>query len=74
VAKELDATSAQVALAWLLAQGNDIAPIPGTKRVERLEENVAADALTLSAAQLETLNAIPAAAGDRYADMTPLNR
>lgn len=74
VAKELDATPAQVALAWLLAQGNDIAPIPGTKRVDRLEENVAADALTLSAAQLDALNAIPAAVGDRYADMTPLNR
>ncbi len=74
VAAELGATPAQVALAWLLAQGDDIAPIPGTKRIEYLEENVGADALTLSPAQLETLGALPAAAGDRYADMSPLNR
>ena len=44
VASELDATPAQVALAWLLAQGDDIAPIPGTKRVSRVEENTAAEA------------------------------
>ena len=44
IAAEVGATPAQVALAWLLAQGDDIAPIPGTKRVSRLEENVAADA------------------------------
>jgi aryl-alcohol dehydrogenase-like predicted oxidoreductase len=74
VASELDVTPAQVALAWLLAQGDDIAPIPGTKRVDRLEENVAADALILSAAQLATLNSIAAPVGDRYSDMTPLNR
>jgi aryl-alcohol dehydrogenase-like predicted oxidoreductase len=74
VAQEVEATPAQVALAWLLAQGNDIAPIPGTKRVERLEENVAADAITLTPAQLQALSAIPAAAGERYADMTPLGR
>src|SRR6266567_2527699 len=43
VASEVDATPAQVALAWLLAQGDDIAPIPGTKRVSRVEENTAAD-------------------------------
>jgi len=74
IAVELDATPAQVALAWLLAQGEDIAPIPGTKRVERLEENVAADALTLSAEQVTALSAINGPVGDRYADMTPLNR
>ena len=74
IAAELEATPAQIALAWLLAQGDDIAPIPGTKRVDRLEENVAADAVTLSAGQLATLNAIAAPVGDRYADMTPLNR
>jgi aryl-alcohol dehydrogenase-like predicted oxidoreductase len=73
VAKEIGATPAQVALAWILAQGEGIAPIPGTKRVSRLEENVAADGLTLSAEQLATLNALPAPAGDRYADMSPLN-
>ena len=46
---EAGATPAQVALAWLLAQGDDIAPIPGTKRITRLEENVGADAVELSA-------------------------
>jgi aryl-alcohol dehydrogenase-like predicted oxidoreductase len=45
LAATVGATPAQVALAWLLAKGNDIAPIPGTKHVERLEENVAADAV-----------------------------
>lgn len=49
VASELDATPAQVALAWLLAQGADIAPIPGTKRVSHVEENTAADRIGLSA-------------------------
>ncbi len=74
VARDAGATPAQVALAWLLAQGEHIAPIPGTKRVERLEENVAADAVVLSAPQLATLGELPAPVGDRYADMTPLNR
>jgi aryl-alcohol dehydrogenase-like predicted oxidoreductase len=74
VAGQIGATPAQVALAWLLAQGDDIAPIPGTKHVDRLEENVAADAIELNAKQLAALSALPAAAGDRYADMTPLNR
>ena len=48
VAAEAGATPAQVALAWLLAQGDDIAPIPGTKHVSRLEENAAADAVVLT--------------------------
>lgn len=74
VAAELDASPAQVALAWLLAQGDDIAPIPGTKRVTYLEENVAADAIVLGAEQLAALDALTPAAGDRYADMSPLNR
>jgi len=74
VAADVGATPAQIALAWLLAQGDDIAPIPGTKRVERLEENVAADAIELTAEHLERLAAIPPPVGDRYADMTPLNR
>ena len=74
VAAEVDATPAQIALAWLLAQGDDIAPIPGTKRVSRVEENAGADAVELSAAQLSTLSDLPAPVGDRYADMTPLNR
>jgi aryl-alcohol dehydrogenase-like predicted oxidoreductase len=74
VAREVDATPGQVALAWLLAQGDDLAPIPGTKRISYLEENVAADALELSAAQLDALDSVAAPVGDRYADMTPLNR
>jgi aryl-alcohol dehydrogenase-like predicted oxidoreductase len=74
VAREVDATPGQVALAWLLAQGDDLAPIPGTKRISYLEENVAADVLELSAAQLAALDSVAAPVGDRYADMTPLNR
>ena len=74
VAAEIGATPAQVALAWLLAQGDDIAPIPGTRRIRALEENVGADAVVLSAEHLATLDALDAASGDRYSDMTPLNR
>jgi aryl-alcohol dehydrogenase-like predicted oxidoreductase len=66
VASELDATPAQVALAWLLAQGDDIAPIPGTKRVSRVEENTAADSVELSADQLERLNNLAPATGERH--------
>ncbi|HEY4347033.1 MAG TPA: aldo/keto reductase [Gaiellaceae bacterium] len=74
VAGEVGATPAQIALAWLLAQGDDIAPIPGTKRVSRLEENAAADAIELTAEQLGRLGAIEAPVGDRYSDMSPVNR
>jgi aryl-alcohol dehydrogenase-like predicted oxidoreductase len=73
VARELDATPGQVALAWILAQGDDIAPIPGTKRVAYLEENAAADALVLSPEQLATLDEVGAPKGDRYADMSQVN-
>jgi aryl-alcohol dehydrogenase-like predicted oxidoreductase len=66
VADEAGATPAQVALAWLLAQGDDIAPIPGTKRVARVEENTAADQLQLSAEQIERLNNLTPAAGERH--------
>jgi aryl-alcohol dehydrogenase-like predicted oxidoreductase len=74
VAAEVGATPAQVALAWLLAQGNDIAPIPGTKRVSRVEENAAADRVELTGDQLARLAAIPQPVGDRYADMSRINR
>lgn len=74
VAAELGAKPGQVALAWLLAQGDDIAPIPGTKRVAYLEENAAADAIELSADQLAALDKVAAPVGDRYADMSPVNR
>jgi aryl-alcohol dehydrogenase-like predicted oxidoreductase len=66
VATEASATAAQVALAWLLAQGNDIAPIPGTKRVARVEENTAADLLALSPEQITRLNNLAPAAGERH--------
>jgi aryl-alcohol dehydrogenase-like predicted oxidoreductase len=66
VASELDATPAQVALAWLLAQGDDIAPIPGTKRVSRVEENTAADGIELNADQIERLNNLTPATGERH--------
>src|SRR3954470_20091472 len=66
VAAEVGATPAQIALAWLLAQGDDIAPIPGTKRVARVEENTAADGVKLSATQVERLNNLTPAAGERH--------
>jgi aryl-alcohol dehydrogenase-like predicted oxidoreductase len=66
VASEVDATPAQVALAWLLAQGDDIAPIPGTKRVSRVEENTAADGIELSPEQIARLNDLTPATGERH--------
>src|SRR6266404_466647 len=66
VAAEAGTTPAQIALAWLLAQGNDIAPIPGTKRVTRVEENTTADRVELSAGQIERLNNLTTAAGERH--------
>jgi aryl-alcohol dehydrogenase-like predicted oxidoreductase len=74
IAAEAGVTPAQVALAWLLAQGKDIVPIPGTKRTARLEENAAAADVVLTSDQLARLKAIMPAVGDRYADMTPVNR
>jgi aryl-alcohol dehydrogenase-like predicted oxidoreductase len=64
VAVDAGCTPAQVALAWLLAQGEDIAPIPGTKRVSRVEENIGADGVALSAGQIERLNNLPPAEGE----------
>ncbi|GIJ10472.1 aldo/keto reductase [Micromonospora andamanensis] len=68
VADEVAATPAQVALAWLLAQGEGIAPIPGTKRVHRLEENCAADNIRLTSGQIDRLNNLTPASGDRHAE------
>jgi aryl-alcohol dehydrogenase-like predicted oxidoreductase len=65
VAEEVEATPGQVALAWLLAQGQDIVPIPGTKHVHRVEENVGAATLRLTGEQLQRLSSLPAAHGDR---------
>ena len=67
-------TTRPVRRPWLVQRWHDLAPIPGTKRVSRLVEIVAADALELSADQLARLAAIAPPAGDRYADMTPLGR
>ncbi len=77
IAKEKNATPGQLALAWLLAQGDDIVPIPGTKRVAYLEENVAAVDITLTPAelaQIDEVSPLGVAAGDRYADMSSVNR
>ncbi|HMI22295.1 MAG TPA: aldo/keto reductase [Gaiellaceae bacterium] len=77
LAAEKGYTAAQIALAWVLAQGEDIVPIPGTTRVKNLEENVAALDVELSDEELRDLEAVfprGAAAGDRYADMSPINR
>jgi len=77
VASKKGCTPAQLVLAWLLHQGDDIVPIPGTKRRSYLEENAAAAEIELTAEELERLEqAFPAgaAAGDRYADMSSVNR
>lgn len=66
IAAEVGATPAQVAIAWLLAKGDDIAPIPGTRRVSRVEENIAADQVNLSAEQLAKLDSLPPAAGEHH--------
>ena len=66
----------QLALAWVLAQGEDIVPIPGTKRRTYLEENIAATAVTLTQMELEQIEqALPlgVAVGDRYPDMSSVN-
>ena len=66
VARRHDATAAQVALAWLLTLGEHVVPIPGTKKVPYLEQNAAAGALVLTAADLAELAALPAPVGARY--------
>jgi aryl-alcohol dehydrogenase-like predicted oxidoreductase len=67
IARDKGITSAQLAIAWVLAQGDDLVPIPGTKRRSYLEQNVGAVDVELSDADLERIDAeLPAAAGDRY--------
>ena len=66
VAGRHDASAAQVALAWVLAQGEHVLPIPGTKRVRYVEENVAAASLELTAEDLAELDELPEALGTRY--------
>jgi aryl-alcohol dehydrogenase-like predicted oxidoreductase len=77
LAKQKGCTASQLALAWLLAQGRDVIPIPGTKRVKYLEENVGALNVKLSDAELQAIDAVfpaGAASGARYADMSVVNR
>jgi aryl-alcohol dehydrogenase-like predicted oxidoreductase len=79
IATEKGITAGQLALAWLLAQGDDIVPIPGTKRRKYLEENIGAATVTLTAEDIHRINAVAPqgiAAGDRYPvqNMSALNR
>jgi aryl-alcohol dehydrogenase-like predicted oxidoreductase len=67
-------TPAQLALAWVLSRGDDVVPIPGTKRRSYLEQNAAAAEVELTADDLQRLDALGEAAGDRYADMSAIGR
>jgi aryl-alcohol dehydrogenase-like predicted oxidoreductase len=66
VAERRDATAAQVAIAWVLAQGPHVVPIPGTKKAHYLDQNAGAARLTLSEADLAELDALPSPVGARY--------
>jgi aryl-alcohol dehydrogenase-like predicted oxidoreductase len=68
VARARGATTAQVALAWLLSRGPHIVPIPGSTRIERVEENAGAVDVSLTAADVSALDMLPEVAGDRYAE------
>ena len=76
IGAENGATPAQTALAWLLSRGEDIAPIHGTRRVTRVEENIAADAVELTPDQIDRLNNLEPAAGERHdaANMASIDR
>ncbi len=77
VARRKGVTPAQLALAWVLSRGQDVVPIPGTRHVERLEENVAAEAIKLSTMELDEIDSVfpvGAASGTRYPDMSTVNR
>jgi aryl-alcohol dehydrogenase-like predicted oxidoreductase len=76
IGAEVGATPAQTALAWILTKGDDIAPIPGTRRVARVEENTAAAQIALTPAQLDRLDALQPAAGERHdeANMASIDR
>src|SRR3954451_25167668 len=74
IAREKGVTPAQLAIAWVLARGNDVVPIPGSRRIPHLEENVAALNVTLSADELARIDAeVGTAVGDRYPDMSRVN-
>jgi aryl-alcohol dehydrogenase-like predicted oxidoreductase len=79
IAAQKNVTPSQLALAWLLAQGDDIVPIPGTRRQKNLEENVGATEITLTAEELQQIDSVAPkgfASGDRYpkTSMSTLNR
>nr|MBA3955649.1 aldo/keto reductase [Acidimicrobiia bacterium] len=75
LATRLGCTPGQVALAWVSAQGDDVVPIPGTKRMHYLEENLAAADVELSSDDLAWIDEhLGQPAGDRYADMGTVNR
>jgi aryl-alcohol dehydrogenase-like predicted oxidoreductase len=77
IAREKGCTPSQLALAWVLAQGEDIVPIPGTKRIKYLEENIGALEVNLTEEDLRRIDeAFPkgATAGNRYPDMSVVNR
>ena len=76
IADRLHATPAQLALAWVLAQGEDIVPIPGTRKISRLEENLAALDLALTEREIRELDEVAPigiAQGERYPDMSTVN-
>ena len=77
IAQDKGVKPSQLAIAWLLSQGDDIVPIPGTKQRQYLAENAAAVAIALTPAELEQIDAVAphgVAMGDRYADMSSVNR
>ncbi len=75
IATEKSVTPAQLALAWVLGQGEDVVPIPGTKRRKYLEENIAAVAIELTAEDLDRIGAlVPQAVGERYAATSTIGR
>ena len=77
IASKKGVTPAQLALAWLLARGEDIVPIPGTKRRQYVEENAAAVEIVLTQEELSRIDEVAPqsiAAGDRYPDMSSVNR
>ncbi len=77
IASEHDCTPGQLALAWIMHQGSDVVPIPGTKRRSYLEENVAAAEIRLSEEDVRRIDEaapVGAAAGDRYPDMSSVNQ
>ena len=74
LAESKGVTPAQVAIAWVLSRGDDVVPIPGTRRRTYLEQNAAASEIELTAQELAELDGIGEAAGDRYSDMSTVNR